>query len=143
MIFKGRYYDSIRNCPLSVWNQISETGDVRFLYRGGWYRKKKALQAYQRIQSEYISEFGIPSFYRDYLKEMGRAAWEWSKVWNGEPWRKPVAMIREAQAKGKLDLMPKQSFITSLAQVSKGMGYRIDPKKITVWEFYGYVKALS
>jgi len=139
----GKYYTSIHSCPVSVWQDVTKTGDLSKLRRGGWYRQKKAKAAWAKIYNEYLAEFGLPNAYKTYLQEMGRAAWEYGKAVNGEPWLMPIAQIREAQAKGHISGLPPTKFSKVLADVSKGMGFQIDPEKTTVAQFFGYVKSLQ
>ena len=140
---RGKYYNSIHSCPVSIWQDVTKTGDLSKLHLGGWYRASKAARAWATLYNEYLAEFGLPEAYKTYLHEMGRAAWEYGKAVNGEPWLMPIAQIREAQARGQIAGLSPSKFSKVLADVSKGMGFQIDPEKTTVAQFFGYVKALQ
>ena len=143
MIWAGRYYQSIRECPILAWQEVSGKGDLKALHLGGWYRESKAFEAYEKMNAEFVEEFGIPASYQQYLREMGRAAWELSKAYNGEIWLRPIAKSREAQAQSLFEAIPKADFKKTLSQVSREMGFRVDPKQVSVFEFYGYVNSIA
>lgn len=140
---RGKYYTSIHSCPVSIWQEVTKTGKLSNLHIGGWYRASKAAKAWSKIYNEYLAEFGLPETYKTYLNDMGRAAWEYGKAVNGEPWLMPIAQIREAQAKAHVSGLPPTKFSKVLADVSKGMGFQIDPARTTVAQFFGYVKSLQ
>lgn len=139
----GKYYDSIDNCPLLAWQEVSKTGKHHAIHKGGIYSGKKAKAAWVKIFDEYLKEFGIPYMYKTYLKNMVWAMDELARSYNKEKWLRPIAQIREAQAIALLSTGPNVPFSDQVARVSKGMGFQIDPAKTTVAQFYGYVNSLK
>ena len=141
-MIRGRYYDSIHNCTLMAWNEAINTGKLHSIHLSGWYSGRKAKAAWIKIYDEYLKEFGLPQYYKTYLKTMVWAMEELAISYTTDKSLRPIAQIREAQAKALIS-GPKSKLTDSLAVVSKSMGFRVDPKTTTVAEFYGYVNQVN
>lgn len=143
LYFQGRYFDSIHNCPVLTWNRVTTTGDLREIHRGGRYNEKAARKNWIAIYDEYIKEFGIPEEYKRYLRDMAWACADYAEAYNGKKWKLPIAQMREAQAKAAFGEAPAAKFSEVVARVSRAVGFAIDPSRVTVAQFFGYVKSLK
>jgi hypothetical protein len=134
----SKYYDSIDNCPVLVFHEIMNGGDLKKLKMKGRFNGKKALESWKKIFNQYIKEFGLPENYKTYLEKMSQAAGFWAKSID-DKFNKNMARIKEAEAKKALNDGAGGSFNDLVANVSKKMGFRVAPNEITVREFYSYV----
>jgi hypothetical protein len=61
----------------------------------------------------------------------------------GKMWLLSVAEVERRKAMEYVSDKKGASFASVVAQVSKGMGFRVDPNSTSVLEFYSYVKLLE
>lgn len=167
-IWRLRYYTSIETLPIETWFKIHQTGDLKLLIRNKFYfklcfflllipigyflsvlvsfglillvllYKENPAKVWEKIYDEFIQRIGLSKEYTDYIERIKRVALlecEW--VIEPSPINKAQLMIERMQ----LEDTQKQKnveYSKIIAQVSKSQGYRINPKEVTVLEFYSY-----
>lgn len=145
MIFsKPKYYNSIHNCPVSVFSEIQRTGNISALHISGNKDNHLFFVAWSSIMNEFIAEFGLNNAYQQYLKLMAKVVnLNYDIYIKGHKWKKIKAKSKEAQAKSMIATDHSVSISEVIADISKQMGFRVDPQTTTVFEFYGYIKHLN
>ena len=139
---KPKYYSSIDYLPVGIFNKILKTGEVERLCYTGKVRTSRLEKAWNDIMIEFVDEFGIIEEYEQYLELMKEVCILYEKVYlEGDRTSRTLARHKEAEAAQILKGIPDVDFGSSLAKVSKKMGFRVDPNKTPVREFYGYLKS--
>jgi len=142
-LIKSDCYDSIHNLPIGIFQKIIKTGNHSLLIKKGKESDKFLSKKWHQIYDEFLKEFGVPDQYRQYIKLKLKWAKEVERVWlKGERWRQPRVDIAKHEAK-QLITGIESDFAETLAYVSKGMSFRVNPNTVTVYEFYSYVKTLE
>ena len=119
-------------------------GDYKDMLVSGKYSGERAKVAYIRVFDQYVQEFGLPREYSEYLQQMVWAAEEYAEsIKPGERWRLTLAQAKENEAKMLLGEGSNTSFSVTCAQISRAIGFGINPKTVTVAEFYGYLQSIN
>ena len=152
MIFrkKTKYYDSIDNLP--VWNywMVSEHDDFKYLTISDdysskiKYSKRRAFKVWDKITSEYLDYFGINTTYKDILM-LNREIILNEYIWESR--KEPIARVYAREAKKQLDSLEKDLINTKpqnqVFYIEKEMGFKIDPKTISIKDFYTYISNIN
>jgi len=140
---KPKYYISIYDCPIGTFESILKTLDYSKLCYEGKMKDSTLSDVWIKIYSEFIEVFGTPDTYKRYMALRVKWVTEQRKIWcNGQKYRESFAQIYKQEA-DEITKGVKDDFHKAIAYVSKEMRFRINPKEITVFEFYGYVKLLE
>lgn len=134
-----KYYDSIHNLPIENWFKYNELANNKLLVRNRFipYWSEKV---WDKIYDEFIKEIGLNDNFKDYLETHRRIAimqCNWVIAPSPADKIRINQEIRDLEEKLKGETMKYNEII---AVISKSQGYRIDPKKVSVYEFYGYLK---
>ena len=134
-------YSSIKTLPVATFQEILATGNYRLLGPG---TDAQLETAWASIFDEYIKEFGLSESYKSYVRHMAKAIAYYNKAYNqGYKFAITLAEVEKAKAKMQLVESTGNGFTMLVAQVSKGMGFRVDPNSTSVAEFYSYLKLLE
>ena len=131
---------SVNTLPLAAW-ESAKTGDLSGISRLPMPKFIKAW-AWRRCCESFVKEFGVTQEYKEYVKARVSELREWQRVFRGERHRIPIAR-NKAKAVAAMMAADPQPMRQIVAAVSKEMGFRIDPRKTTVAEFFGYVDYLT
>ncbi len=141
-----KYYDSINNINVTVFNQVMNTSDYKKLHLKGKYDPITSYQNWVKIMNEYFNEFGIPQDYKRFIDRMFLASKKRIKAMNTNN-RTFVSlaavMEHEALTEFKQSVQGGESMNITAAKVSKFMGFVVDLDKTTVANFYSYVKLMN
>ncbi len=134
-------YKSIKDLPIAVFQEILETGNLSLLGHG---TAKELEAAWATIFDEFIQHFGLSDGYKSYMRHQQKAVELYAKAYTkNQLWLLAVAKVEEAKAKDALSGGEGGGFALAVAQVSKAMGFRVDPKNTTTFEFYSYIKLIE
>ena len=134
-------YQGIHDTPMIRFKEAL-AGNVDAMRRTKYFATEKgAYKAFVRVFDEADKAFGIADNYRAYLKARIRAARLWAKGADGQKWNYGLAQVAEHEAEMLLGAGGTgEAFEFTCAQLAKNMGFRVDPKAVTVAEFYSYMK---
>lgn len=138
-----KYYKSIDDILLFNWLKCIG-GEYQYA-RIDVVNEKHTLQdieAWESIYSTYVDEFGLNQLYKDYLKKSKKLAMLQAEYILTEKrfHLNAIEVLQEQVEKIKKQM---DSGITSdsvLVHLSKFMGYKVDPKKITAKEYFILIK---
>lgn len=143
-LYLTTYYNSIDNCPILIWDKITQTGDLKYLLKRGKVTDS-AIKHYENINAQLIDNFGISDKYFDILRLRIKIEQMWLKVIDKDE-RYLIAQIqpleRELETKMKVDLS-KSNIRMSLMAIEKNMSIKLNYNKVTIREFYDYCKFLE
>ena len=146
MIFKKKYkdfhYTGIADLPIIKFWDINKTQDYKLLLKEGKEHPKKFdfKAVWETIFNEYIDQIGLNEKFKEWMALRVRAADYWARsiLENNRTFR-TLAKVQERRAD---DVFGEQGneLSTVVAGVSKFMGFRVDPREVTVLEFHQYLK---
>lgn len=145
-----KYFSSIDDLPIYLWNKIHETGDVSFLLRIrkpiSIYKKRKLSAIWKSIQDQYLKHFGLGEIMSQIIsKERELILMNEDYVINNNTNQLTfieIAEVEIAEMKKKI-IHYKSDFWQTKAKLEKILGIAIDMHKISVSEYYSYFKMLS
>jgi hypothetical protein len=140
MFFKSAYHHSIDSCPIGVFQDILKRGDLQKLVIKGKPRPAKLNEAWELIYDEYLKLYGIPQSFKDYCNKKIQAGEMFAEsLIEGQSWKRAIYEMLNEEAESAISSQQSEEFEKVLAYTSKKVGFRIDPKAMTVREFYGYL----
>jgi hypothetical protein len=140
MYKKGKYHKSIDTCPIGVFQSILKGADLAKLTTKGKPKAVKLSEAWNTIYDEYLSLYGIPKGFQDYCnKKIQAGEMFMNSLEKGQIWKRALYELLNQEAESAIDSKHAEEFEKVLAYTSKKAGFRIDPKAVTVREFYGYL----
>ena len=144
IILRAKYYDSIDNCPIAIFNSILKSKDVKFLTIKGKAKIKTLQKAWEKIFNEYLEEYGLPEKYKKYLELNITASKLYNEAYNkNQRHKKTLAKVRELEAEEIFKDQKEEDFDLLVAKIEKNQGFNIDPYSVSVRKFYSYVKLLN
>jgi hypothetical protein len=139
-----RYYQSIKEMPIQNWWDVHEDKDLKHLLKQKKKLTNHAAIVFDKLYSEFISIFGISDNYRKYLEKISEI--EIAEI--------DMVLTKDSSLETFIDIMKIEleeiksnseggSYIDTKIVVEKNMGFRLNPKETTVFEYYSYIKALE
>lgn len=118
-----------------------QDGDRECL-RPSWWKfapkrfwKNKEAAEYYRLMDAYIREIGLPPRFKGYLDSIKEYAYWLTMVYAGETDCKVNAQVALLEAEALMQDAGGH-IMSTFVDISKRMGYRVDPKSVTIREFY-------
>ena len=145
-----KLYKSIDDLPQWNWVQIHKTDNLAYLKKLDSYRKiekevtNELQDLWQTIYDEYLEEFGLSKEYIEHLnkkKEIARLKKEY--ILTGDRNILNLIDIEEAELIDSYTKTESQEFESVVVGIEKMQGIRIDPKKITVYQYNNYIRNLK
>ena len=142
MFIRSKNFNSIDNCPIGVFQDILRGASLRKLVTKGNPKDKQLIKAWGQIYDEYLKLYGIPDNYQEYCNKKIQAGEVFlQSLEPGQEWRRAIYKLLDSEAEGLIKSTHKNEFEKVLAQTSKMIGFRLNPREITVREFYGYLNS--
>lgn len=148
--FRPYSYVSIDDLPIYYWWEVHETGDVTLLLKDSKFPITEKLVNYcsdlwDDLRQQHLDYVGVSQEYSRYLKLIADVALaKLQHAISGDNWD----LFKLELKQGELDEIkdsPKEDNSETKALIEKHWlnGQRLDPKKITVKEYYSYIKSLQ
>lgn len=140
MFYKTNYHKSIDTCPIGVFQSILKGADLSKLTTKGKPKAKQLAKAWETIYDEYLRLYGIPKGFQDYCNKKIQAGEMFIlSLQDGQRWKRAIYEMINEEAESAIESQHTEEFEKVLAYTSKKIGFRLNPKEITVREFYGYL----
>lgn len=144
-LFTKNLWTSIREMPIYYWQEIIETGDLIHLYkpkRKGLYTSR-LMWVWDDLQQQHLDEFGIDPTLRARIKAMKKLVDLNIKFIETRD-RSLLNLINIEEHKLEQTIKSHSvRFYKVLDAVSTYKGFRVDPKKTTVIEWYHALNNMS
>lgn len=104
------------------------------------YEPRVAEYVWSKLYDQFIKQIGLTKDYLEYLdnvKQLAVLQMEWSI--DPSPINKTNVRLKQQEIAEKHEQKPAD-YAEIIAQLSKAQGYRIDPKMVSVVEFYSIIK---
>ena len=139
-----KYYNSIHNLPVNIYRDITKTGDLTKLIIA---KKCDAdpVELWDEIMNEFFEEFPISEKYRTYLSLMLQASELYNDAFSDPKklYKRSLAEAKELEAEMYLDGQDATDIDEAAFFMSKYMGYRVNLRELTVYEFFTDLKNMS
>ena len=136
------YYASIKDLPVYNWLEFQDSFDLSYLHKKG-KTKRAGLRAFKRLQREFIEEFGYNAkMMAVFMKKIKLQIILNEVAITGDRSKLIFADVLESEIKSE-DQVDTKGYYSIVVAVEKAMGFKIDIKKTTVFEFYNYIKYLK
>lgn len=140
-----RYYQSIRDMPIYNWVRIFQDKQLNYaLIDHNGKIDKFVSQVLYKLQDEHAEIFGIDERYIDYLRAQVSLEILYNDMYlNNDKTIQNRINVLEAEIKENYKQESKTSFQDAIIFVEKQMGFRINQKETTVFEFYSYMENIK
>ena len=145
---KKDYFNSIEDLPIWNWWKIAETSSLIYLQKLDFYDKEDysyhAFELWNKLQNEYLEEFGITDEFRQML--------ELKKKWinkksefllTGERFKLTEIDIIEVQINDTMTSKITVDKDDTLIMLEQKLGRELNPKNISVKKYFKYVNHFS
>jgi hypothetical protein len=131
---------------LPVWNwwKIHETKDLKYLLKQDKKLTPHADIIFDKIYSEFISIFGVGENYKQYLEKLKEIAIaEIDMVLDKDPAMETFIDIMKVELEEIKNAGSGGTYMDTAIAVEKNMGFKLNTKEISVFEYYSYIKSLE
>jgi hypothetical protein len=102
-----------------------------------------AVKLFKKCAKEFYDEFGLDDKFKDYLKKSIELELLNIQVAKGDKSQQIFADIAKIELEEMTLEMQKKVYNHGVMHVEKYMGFRLDTKTISTYEFYAYVKQIE
>lgn len=126
-----------------VWIQCYEENDLSGLLKHGKL-DMYAAQAYEILQDQLVDTFGISTDFLKILKLSIRIEEMYAKqIKTGDKSNQLLINIAEFELEKLKNVPVKSDLYDSLVYIESALGFKLNPKEITVFDFYKYSKFVA
>ncbi len=131
------YWESIKDMPLKNWIKCSD-GEVQYVCKSGTTSLELCMDQWSKLYDEYLSFFGLGDRYEKYLNtQKDLAVLQAEYVIKKEKFTLTLIEIQKATLKNLENYFGNgQQIEVILLWLGKFMGFRIDPEKVSVMEYF-------
>lgn len=140
---KKECFDSIDNLPLFNWWKITDTGDLKWLYKEEVKKADvKVYDLWEKIHNEYLEDYGLTPDFKQMLKLKKKWIIKQAEYIQGNRFASTEASIVDAKIQDLTsgEGMKREDTIIFLEE---RLGRELDPKKMTVRKYNDYIKYYS
>jgi hypothetical protein len=141
----AKYYTDIKEMPIMNWFSLYEQNNLSYLLKD---KRDKldhvANTAIEMIQEQVIDNFGISKNYHRVLNNKIRIEMMYLRqVTTKDKSNQLQINILEAENEKLQGNFSTEGMFASIVGIEKQMGFKLDPFKTTIFEFYNYAKYLT
>lgn len=144
-----KVYKSIDELPVKKWFAIHKDGDFTHIAKSE--KDKKAIRKWkelpilwEKIYNEYIQRFGLPDEFISMMKlKNDIAIMQADLIITGKKHFKTLIEIKKQELKKDSGIEKPKELDSILAIVSKWYGFHVNSNKITVSQYYAYIKEIK
>lgn len=132
--------------PILNWWKLHETSDFKWLLKDDNKKVNRyAEKVAKRVRNEFINVFGLDERYKQYLKKVCKLELYYiDMAITGDRSKKIFADVLELELKDLLTEEEKNVVYNhGVMHIERFMGFKLDVKTTTVYEFYSYVKEIE
>lgn len=143
---KKDYFNSIEDLPIWNWWRIAETGNLIYLHKEADYSKEDytLVSLWNRLQDEYLNEFGITQEFQDVLKLKKK----WINAKTNFLITEDRFILNEIE---EIEIDIKETMSSKITvnkdetviMLETKLNRELNPKKISVKKYYNYINYFS
>ncbi len=139
------YYTTIEDLPVYNWNKIIEEQKYNYILLNPSEKKfdvNKCKNQFALLYEEFIDVFGINEQLRGIIELQNEITIYKIDIALGEKSLEALLKLTETKLKKKLEKKESKGNLTKV-YIEKFLGFRLNEKEVTVYEYYNYIKALE
>jgi hypothetical protein len=139
------YYTTIEDLPVYNWNKIIEAQKYNYILLNPLqkdYNENECKNQFALIYEEFIDVFGINEQLRGIIELQNEITIHKIDIALGEKSLEALLKLTETKLKKKLEKKESKGNLTKV-YIEKFLGFRLNEKEVTVYEYYNYIKALE
>jgi len=146
---KLELFDSIHVMPIFNWWNLHRTNDLKWLMVDHKIKlqpkdMRQMYELYEKINDEFTNEFGFSDEFKEYMEKKKQIEMmKLDLMITGD--KINLTFLEIAQK--EFDKMSKEfegsSFAEIKAALEQAMGFQINPRLTTVYEYYNYIKFIK
>ena len=142
---EDKYYLSIEDLPVFNWWKLHEKNDFKQVLRNPKGKiDKRVVDVVKELQNEFIQTFGIDENYANYLRKQIQIELLKIKILKtGDRIYENDVDILEIELEELTSKEQDKALNSATISVEKWMGFKLDIKKISTFEYYSYIKAIE
>ena len=130
--------------PVWNWWKIHETKDLSYLLKEDKKLTHHAEGVFDSIYSDFIRIFGVSENYKQYLNKLVEIELaEIDMLLNDDKSLETFIDIMKVELDDLKSVQGDGTYMDTAIAVEKNMGFKINTKDISVFEFYSYIKSLE
>jgi hypothetical protein len=142
--YSRRYYKSIEDFPIWNWWKVHETKDLKYLLKENKRLTKHSADIFDKIYSEFIRTFGISDNYKEYMDKIIEIdIAENEMILGGDSSMETFIDIMKEELKDLNASSSNGTYIDTAIAVEKNMGFKLNAKELSVFEYYSYIESLK
>jgi hypothetical protein len=123
---------------------MHEEDDFSWLLKEGKKVNKYALRCFKKVKAEFIETFGIDKRYEKYLDKVYKLELlRIDMALTGDKSKKIFADILELELEDLLNTDEIKVHNHGIVHVEKYVGFKLNPRITSTYDFYGYVQELE
>ena len=142
---QDKHFISIEELPVWNWWKLHENNDITQVLRDSKDKvNDSVVEVIQKLQNEFITTFGIDENYAGYLRKQIQI--ELLKI--------RILKTKDRSLETMIDILEIELQDLTIKEQDKGMsgatiavekwmGFKLDIKKISTFEYYSYIKAIE
>ena len=140
-----KYYLSIEELPVFNWWKLHEKNDFKQVLRDKKDKiDERVIEVVKELQNEFITTFGIDENYAQYLRKQIQIELLKIKVLKtGDRSFETMIDILEIELEDLTRKEEDKGMSGSTIAIEKWMGFKLDTSKISTFEYYSYIKAIT
>ena len=140
-------YDSIKDTPAYIWFEINEHKNFNLLVKSDIKHKhlfptSYLLPHWENLYSDFISSFPPVKYLEEIELRYKIAKLRFEAAAFNQQHKETIADLKELELQDKEEIQ-KTDFYLNVGLMQKQLGFKINPHKITIFEYYNNLKALS
>lgn len=139
------YFTTIEDLPVYNWNKIIEEQKYNFILldpKTKDFDLNECKHQFALIYEEFLDKFGINEQLRGILELQNEILVYKIDIALGEKSLEALLKLTEAKLKKKLEKKENNGNLTKV-YIEKFLGFRLNEKEVSVYEYYNYLKALE
>lgn len=142
---QDKYYTSIEDLPVFNWWKLHEKNDFKQVLRRSKDKiDDRLVDVVKDLQNEFILTFGIDENYAAFLRKQIQIELLKIKILKtGDRIYENDVDILEIELEELTSKEEDKSINSATISVEKWMGFKLDVKKISTFEYYSYIKAIE
>jgi len=123
---------------------IHEKKDLKFLLKEDKKLTIHSAEIFDNIYSDFIRIFGVSKSYKEYLEKLVEIELaEIDKVLNNDEFLQTFIDVMHVELEEIKNRTMGGSYMDAAIAVEKHMGFKLNQKEVSVFEYYSYIKNLE
>jgi hypothetical protein len=139
------YYTTIEDLPVYNWNKIIEAQKYNYILLNHLqkdYNVNECKNQFAVLYEEFIDTFGINEQLRGIIELQNEITIYKIDIALGSKSLEALLKLTQSKLKKKLEKKESKGNLTKV-YIEKFLGFRLNEKEVTVYEYYNYIKALE